>query len=154
MHALWECSEISVAWDSVPELQLHQVRNFHAILDLILYAHKKIRMLAYQNVSLLAMILQSVWYHRNQLRTTKKDYPASQVTLNAQQALMEFHRANQISGHQSHYLTPAPHRVRQRPPLEDTLKVNFDRATFKDIGKAGLGIVIRNSQGQAIASFS
>ncbi|KAK7830719.1 hypothetical protein CFP56_027986 [Quercus suber] len=34
------------------------------------------------------------------------------------------------------------------------LKVNFDGATFKEIGKAGIGVVIRDSQGQVIASLS
>ena len=29
-----------------------------------------------------------------------------------------------------------------KPPPDASLKVNFDGATFKDIGKAGLGAVI------------
>ena len=40
------------------------------------------------------------------------------------------------------------------PPPTNSLKVNFDGALFKDIGKVGLGVVIRNNQGQAIASLS
>ena len=39
------------------------------------------------------------------------------------------------------------------PPSNGYLKINFDGATFKDIGKAGLGLVIRKSYGQAIASL-
>ena len=34
------------------------------------------------------------------------------------------------------------------------MKVNFDGAQFRDIGKASLGVVIRNSKGQALASLS
>ncbi|XP_075636769.1 uncharacterized protein LOC142609006 [Castanea sativa] len=34
------------------------------------------------------------------------------------------------------------------------LKVNFDGATFRDIGRVGIGVVIRDSAGQAIASLS
>ena len=41
-----------------------------------------------------------------------------------------------------------------KPPPDASLKVNFDGATFKDIGKAGLGAVIRNSSGQVLASIS
>ena len=33
------------------------------------------------------------------------------------------------------------------PPSNGYLKINFDGATFKDIGKAGLGLVIRKSYG-------
>nr|POE68604.1 hypothetical protein CFP56_51072 [Quercus suber] len=65
---------------------------------------------------------------------------------------MEFHRANHVSTPQSS--TCVQPRDRWSPPPADTLKVNFDGATFKDIGKAGLGIVIRNSLGQATASLS
>jgi len=31
------------------------------------------------------------------------------------------------------------------------LKINFDEATFKDIDKAGIWVMIRDSHGQAIA---
>jgi len=40
------------------------------------------------------------------------------------------------------------------PLLNGCLKINFDRATFKDINKAGLGVVIRNGFGQVLASLS
>ena len=44
---------------------------------------------------------------------------------------------------------------RDRDPLPNGyLKINFDGATFKDIRKAGLGLVIRKSYGQAIESLS
>ena len=36
----------------------------------------------------------------------------------------------------------------------NSLKVNFDGATFKDIGRAGLGVVVCDNQGQALASLS
>ena len=34
------------------------------------------------------------------------------------------------------------------------MKINFDRATFKDINKASLGIVIQDGLGQVLASLS
>ena len=45
-------------------------------------------------------------------------------------------------------------RVSWIPPPKSSLKVNFDWATFTDIDKAGLGVIIRNDHGQAIASLS
>ena len=47
--------------------------------------------------------------------------------------------------------THSPTRVRWSPP---PLILNFDGATFKDIGRAGLGVVVRDSQGQALALLS
>ena len=40
------------------------------------------------------------------------------------------------------------------PPPIDCFKVNFDGATFPEMGKAGLGVVIRNWQGNVMASLS
>ena len=40
------------------------------------------------------------------------------------------------------------------PPPTNSLKINFDGALFRDINKAGLGVVIRNENGQVLASLS
>ena len=37
---------------------------------------------------------------------------------------------------------------------QNCLKLNFDGATFSELGKAGLGVVVRDSHGNAIASLS
>ena len=47
--------------------------------------------------------------------------------------------------------THSPTQVRWSPP---PLILNFDGATFKDIGRAGLGVVVRDNQGQALALLS
>ena len=50
--------------------------------------------------------------------------------------------------------THSPTRVRWSPLPPNSLKVNFDGVTFKDIGRVGLGVVVRDNQGQALASLS
>ena len=37
--------------------------------------------------------------------------------------------------------------------MEGEIKVNFDGTQFRDMGKAGLRVVIRNNRGQALASL-
>ena len=49
--------------------------------------------------------------------------------------------------------TPTPTQVAWHPPPDGYLKINFDGATFKDINKAGLGVVIRDGFGQVLASL-
>ena len=49
---------------------------------------------------------------------------------------------------------PAPPWVRWFPPIANTLRVNFDGATFRDIVKAGLGVLICYGQGHVLASLS
>ena len=46
------------------------------------------------------------------------------------------------------------HRTRWQPPLADLIKINFDGAVFSSDNAAGIGVVIRNSSGQVIASCS
>ena len=44
--------------------------------------------------------------------------------------------------------------TRWKPPDRDCYKVNYNRAIFEQQGKAGLGVVIRNSNGEVVASMS
>ena len=41
-----------------------------------------------------------------------------------------------------------------RPPTTGLVKANFDGAFFEDLGEAGIGVVIRNSLGEVMASLS
>ena len=100
----------------------------------------------------LAMLLWTIWSCQNQIRANNADYPTTQVAVNAQKALQEFSRAN------ANTLPPGLSSVslqsRWSPPPSHSWKVNFDKVTFKEIGRAGIGVVIRDSQGQAIASLA
>nr|POF09767.1 hypothetical protein CFP56_21405 [Quercus suber] len=45
-------------------------------------------------------------------------------------------------------------RKRWKPPPADLVKINFDGATCSGTNKSGLGVVIRDSMGQVLASCS
>uniref|UniRef100_A0A7N2LFG7 RNase H type-1 domain-containing protein n=1 Tax=Quercus lobata TaxID=97700 RepID=A0A7N2LFG7_QUELO len=51
-------------------------------------------------------------------------------------------------------MAPSSSQVQWHPPPTGVYKINFDEAVFKDIGKAGVGVVVRNSDVQALASLS
>ncbi|KAL0007614.1 hypothetical protein SO802_009116 [Lithocarpus litseifolius] len=40
------------------------------------------------------------------------------------------------------------------PPIQDTVKTNFDGAWFTESDDAGIGVVIRNSEGEVMATMS
>ena len=44
--------------------------------------------------------------------------------------------------------------VRWQPPPANLIKINFDGAMFKDDERAGIGVVVRDSQGLVLASLS
>ena len=91
-------------------------------------------------------------HHQNRIRTSTIDFPLTQIVPTATQALEVFQQAN--SNDDAQFREPARSRIRWSPPTEGEIKINFDRAQFSDMGKVGLGVVIRNSREQALASFS
>ena len=66
--------------------------------------------------------------------------------------LSAFQHENRV--HHAPVSAPSTGRVTWIPPPENSLKINFDGALFKDINKAGLGVIIRDNQGQVLASLS
>ena len=147
LHALWKCSAISQVWRSVPEINFSPLRNFTTISDLILQAQNDGK-----DVEKLTMVVWTIWHWRNQIRAKNENYPISQVVLNTVQALQVFTQADHVALTQS--ITNVPPQIRWSPPPPNYLKVNFDGATFKDIGRAGISAVIHGNCGQVIASLS
>ena len=70
----------------------------------------------------------------------------------ATQALAVFQQVNTNDATQLR--GPSQSRIRWSPPAKGEIKVNFDGAQFRDMGKAGFGVVIWNNKGQALASLS
>lgn len=140
LHAIWECSRLSPIWDAKPDFSFRQVRSFADIKELLLYVSN-----ACDKVELLVVIMWNIWFRRNQLRV-------SQLLPTSQQSLTDYQQASSIQRAQR--VTPPSTRVAWHPPPDGYVKINFNGATFKDINKAGLGVVIRDSFGQVLASLS
>lgn len=98
------------------------------------------------------MVMWTIWHRRNKLRVKNENYPISQVVPNTVQALQAFTQANYMASNQS--VINAPPQIKWSPPPPNYLKVNFDGATFKDIGRAGIGAVLRDKHGQVITALS
>ncbi|XP_023876184.1 uncharacterized protein LOC111988631 [Quercus suber] len=101
----------------------------------------------------MAMVLWTIWYRRNQLRVSSNDFPKSQVLQQAIQSLATFQQSQQSLSQPLVTSRPQP-RAQWSPPPPNCLKLNFDGAVFPELGKAGLGVVVHDSQGNAIASLS
>ncbi|XP_030941854.1 uncharacterized protein LOC115966848 [Quercus lobata] len=105
-------------------------------------------------MELMVMVVWTLWYRRNQIKTRHLDFPTSQVVPQASQTLSDFKLHNislpSLQGVVGHVRAQA----QWSPPPMDCFKVNFDGAIFLELGKAGLGVVIRNWQGNVMASLS
>ncbi|XP_050255093.1 uncharacterized protein LOC126700980 [Quercus robur] len=101
----------------------------------------------------MAMVMWTIWHQRNQLRVSSNVFPKAQVLQQATQSLATFQQSQQSLIQPSATSRPQP-RAHWSPPPSNCLKLNFDGAVFREFGKVGLGVVVHDCQGNAIASWS
>ena len=102
-----------------------------------------------KDATLLAFMSWAIWYRRNQIRVSQTACPLNQILNISKERKNEFqllHPSNLRQQHRKH--------TRWKPPAEDFLKVNYDGAIFQEQGRVGIGVVIRNSTGEVMASLS
>ena len=95
------------------------------------------------------MMVWTIWFRRNTIQVNPIGFPVDQVLQRAIDSLLEF-RVAQLRKQP----TPPRPLVKWSPPVEEYYKVNFDGAVFREEEKAGIGVIIRNSQGMVMASLS
>ena len=144
IHALYHCSKLLDLWFSVKLWNHSCLKQATSFIDLIgcVFAENR-------DPTLFSMVAWAIWYRRNNIRIGKPAAPLNELLTQAQDRLREFKLYN------SSTITPAG-----RPPTSwqapdsNTYKVNFDGALFAVDNSAGLGVVIRNSEGQVMLSLS
>nr|POE78394.1 hypothetical protein CFP56_78139 [Quercus suber] len=91
----------------------------------------------------------ALWKRRNELRPGKSCDTLEQLIPQARSRLREF------SLHNTSMVLPVGRPPTQwQPPELLQYKINFDGALFKAENYAGIGVVIRNSEGQVMVSLS
>ncbi|KAK9989426.1 hypothetical protein SO802_029665 [Lithocarpus litseifolius] len=148
-HALWECPKHSEVWEAFSGCEFRQVRSFSSIRELVDFGFSEDK-----NMELMVMVMWTFWYRRNQIRTRHLDFPASQVIPQASQALSDFKQHNISLPLQQGGSGQSWVRRHWSIPPTDCFKVYFDGATFPELGKAGLGVVVQNWEGNVMASLS
>ena len=98
---------------------------------------------------LFAVTAWSVWFQRNKTRLKDNPLPLRNVAGFAKNYLCEFRGLDRKLPHRQ--LTSSP---RWHPPNAGSVKTNYDGAMFGESDNAGIGVVIRNCEGQALAAFS
>ena len=143
-HALFFCFDVQVVWASEPDWQW--------LLDMQGQTAKEIFVRALEedkDATLLAFTSWAIWNGRNQLRVGQAACPLNQILKNSKERKTEFQLLHPSLPKQQHRK-----HTKWKPPAEDNLKVNYDGAIFQEQGRAGIGVVIRNSVGDVMASLS
>ena len=97
---------------------------------------------------LFAVTAWSIWFQRNKTRLKDNPLPLRNVAGFAKNYLCEFRGLD--SQHPHKWRTSPP---RWHPPNAGSVKTNYDGAMFGESNMAGIGMVIRNCEGQVLAAF-
>ena len=148
IHALWECAMLDEIWEVVLGFEDRRQYTISNTRDLNNVLHEKRK-----NLEFMAMVMWTIWHRRNQLRVSLNTFPREQVLQQATQSLATFQQSQQSLSQPSAASRPQP-CAHWSPPPSNCLKLNFDGVVFLELGKVGLGVVVHDSQGNAIASLS
>ena len=143
-HALFFCSSVQEVWTADQQWQWLSTLSGKTAGEIFNHALEEDK-----DPSLLAYTAWPLWNRRNKCRTNEPQYPLNQVMQFAKERRKEFQTAQSTFPKQMH-----KKHTRWKPPEAGHFKVNYDRAIFKEQGKAGIGVVIRNSDGAVLASLS
>ena len=98
---------------------------------------------------LFAVTAWSIWYQRNKARLNDNPLPICNIADYAKNYLCEF---KELDSHHSHRRRVSP--TRWQPPSAGSVKTNYDGAMFAESNMAGIGVVVRNSEGRVLAALS
>ena len=144
IHALYHCPKLRGMWSAVQFWNHGCLKQATSFIDLIgsVFADNR-------DPTLFSMVAWAIWNRRNNLRLGKPATPLNELVTQAQDRLREFQLYNFAT------ITPVGRPpTRWQAPSSNTYKVNFDGTLFTAENSAGLGVVIRNSEGQVMLSLS
>ena len=102
-----------------------------------------------ESLELFAVVAWFIWNHRNRLRLNEKGIETDRIFSTAKEYLSEF---------QLKLPKPVPKpskaSIRWRPPVGKLYKTNFDEVVFRESGEAGIGVVVRDANGEVIAALA
>ena len=147
MHALWNCPCLAPVWDLDSMWNFRRNSVFNRFGDLVKFIIDRGK-----NLELFTVIVWTIWYRRNLLRTLDKPFPISQVLPNAIAVHVDFIHTlpDDLPALSPHGLS----RVVWFPPSHLIFKVNFDGVVFKESNSTGIGVLIRDDLRQVMASMS
>ena len=141
-HALFFCSSVQEVWAADQQWQWLSTLSGKTAGEIFNHALEEDK-----DPSLLVYTAWTLWNHRNKCR--EPQYPLNQVLQFAKDRRKEFQIAQSTFSKQMHRK-----HTRWKPPKAGQFKVNYDGAIFREQGRAGIGVVIRNSDGAVLASLS
>ncbi|XP_042984282.1 uncharacterized protein LOC122313374 [Carya illinoinensis] len=149
-HVLWNCPAAVDVWAEVNspvqkwptgETDLGQLWN------------KVVERCGEDEVVLIATVMRNIWLRRNSL-VFEDDFSSPGALFNkAKSSIAAYQEAQEKQGMGAGHVRVHRERVRWRAPREGVVKVNWDAAYELKNKKMGLGVVIRDGEGEVLVSL-
>lgn len=148
IHALWDCPilrSILEADELTKKFLKYKFSSFANLLDMFF------RFKEDTDMNLLAMLFWLIWEKRNSDRVGGCKSSLQDMRTKALRFLRDFANIQTTTRQQQ---IPIPTQwVKWIPPSSPLYKVNYDGAIFKELGAAGLGVIIRDFVGSMIGAL-
>ena len=147
IHSLWGCQVLTPMWAKTGPFHALQAFQFSSFGELLKEVLNK---LDEHHHLIFAVQAWLVWFRRNKGRVENQWDDLDSLGTRAS-IIIQDHLLHHSKSESTTLPSPITH---WKPPDRGTWKINFDGAMHKDIGAAGVGVVVRNHQGLAVATYT
>ena len=146
-HLFWSCQRARQIWQCTKLCFASEPTAIHSFFDLVWHLmmreeHDE------DKIATVVTVAWSIWTNRNVVRHGRTKKTSEALVKWSTQYLTEYRNAHSPS--EPVLRNPA---VRWSPPPTSRFKMNLDGAVFKEQKAAGIGVLIRDEQGQIVATL-
>uniref|UniRef100_A0A2N9F8Q9 RNase H type-1 domain-containing protein n=1 Tax=Fagus sylvatica TaxID=28930 RepID=A0A2N9F8Q9_FAGSY len=147
IHSIWGCQVLTPLWAKTGHFHALQALQFSSFGELLKEVLNK---LDEHHQLIFAVQAWLVWFRRNKGRVENQWDDLDSLGIRASIVIQD-HLLHHSKSESTTLPSPITH---WQPPDRGTWKINFDGAMRKDIGAAGVGVVVRNHQGHTVATYT
>jgi ribonuclease HI len=147
LHALWVCPHAQAAWGEDTDLKELHNSNFQDFTELWCQVGRRDPPI---DREVFSTTCWAIWHRRNKVRLNQPAEKTDHIPEFVREYLKEF----QSCRNPQHPNTSPQPLTSWRKPTICGYKVNYDGAVFAETAEAGIGVIVRNRQGQPLAMLS
>ncbi|XP_042976027.1 uncharacterized protein LOC122307281 [Carya illinoinensis] len=149
MHVLWECSATNDIWTEDGS----RVQKWNRTeTDFLKLWESLMQKLNIDELELMAVLFRKVWMRRNAFIFEKKTLCPKMVMRTATDSLLEFKKAQSFQNSHKQEQSEARELSTWKKPVYGRVKVNWDASLDTKGRRMGVGIIIRDNEGEGMVA--